>query len=43
MVFACLKTYVNALYRSVLTSNGMILFIAQNQHFRESEIPKDQN
>ena len=42
-VFACLKTYVNALYRSVLTSNGMILFIAQNQHFCESEIAKDQN
>ena len=42
-VFACVKTYVNALYQSVLTSNVILLCIAQNQHFRKSEIPKDQN
>ena len=42
-VFACFKTYVNYLYRSVLSSNGIISYIAQTQHFRESQIPKDQN
>ena len=43
MVFAFFKTYVNYLYRSVLSSNGIISYIAQTQHFRESQIPKDQN
>ena len=42
-VFVCFKTYVNYLYRSVLSSNGIISYIAQTQHFRESQIPKDQN
>ena len=42
-VFACFKTFVNYLYRSVLSSNGIISYIAQTQHFRESQIPKDQN
>ena len=42
-VFAFFKTYVNYLYRSVLSSNGIISYIAQTQHFRESQIPKDQN
>ena len=38
--FLLVSKHVNALYGSVLTSNGMILYIAQNQHFRESQIPK---
>ena len=42
-VFACFKTCVNYLYRSILSSSGIISYIAQTQHFRESQIPKDQN
>ena len=42
-VFACFKTYVNYLYRSVLSSDGIISYIAQTQHFCEYQIPKDQN
>ena len=42
-VFACFKTFVNYLYRSVLCSNGIISYIAQTQHFRESRISKYQN
>ena len=42
-VFACFKTFVNYLYRSVHCSNGIISFIAQTQHFRESRISKYQN
>ena len=42
-VFAFFKTFVNHQYRSVLSSNGMISYIAQTQHFREYQIPKDQN
>ena len=38
--FLLVSKHVNALYGSVLTSNGSILYIAQNQHFRESQIPK---
>ena len=41
-VFAFFKTYVNYLYRSVLSSNGIISYIAQAQHFREYQIPEDQ-
>ena len=42
-VFACFKTYVNYLYRTVLSSNGIISYIAQAQHFREPQISKGQN
>ena len=42
-VFDFFKTYLNYLYRSVLSSNGMISYIAQTQHFREYQIPKEQN
>ena len=42
-VFACFKTYVNYLYRSVLSSNGIISYITQTQHFCESQITKVQN
>ena len=42
-VFAFFKTYVNYLYRSVLSSNDIISYIAHTQHFREHQIPKDQN
>ena len=41
--FACFKTCVSYLYRSILSSSGIISYIAQTQHFRESQIPKDQN
>ena len=41
--FLLVSKNVNVLYRSVLTSNGSILYIAQTQHFCESQIPKDQN
>ena len=41
-VFTCFKTYVNYLYQSVLSSDGIISYIAQTQHFRESQIPKNQ-
>ena len=39
-VFACFKRQVNALYRSVLSSNGIISYIAQIQYFRESQFQK---
>ena len=42
-VINCFKTYVNYLYLSVFSSNGIISYIAQTQHFRECQIPKDQN
>ena len=42
-VFACFKTYVNYLYRSVLSSNGIISYITQTQDFCESQITKVQN
>ena len=42
-VFACFKTYVNYLYRSVLSFNGIISYIAQTQYLRESQIPKYHN
>ena len=42
-VFACFKTYVNYLSWSGLYPNDIISYIAQTQHFRESQIPKDQN
>ena len=38
--FLLVSKNVNALYRSVLTSNGSLLYIAQTQHFCESQIPK---
>ena len=41
--FFLVSKHVNALYRLVLTSSGSIMYIAQTQHFRESQIPKDQN
>ena len=37
---ACFKTYINALYRSVLFTDGVISYIAQTQHFRESQFQK---
>ena len=40
--FAYFKTYVNYLSRSEFSSND-ISHIAQTQHLRESQIPKDQN
>ena len=39
-VFACFKRQVNAPYRSVLSSNGIISYIAQIQYFRESQFQK---
>ena len=38
--FLLVSKHVNALYGSVLTSSGSILYIAQTQHFHESQIPK---
>ena len=39
-VFVCFKTYVNPLYRSVPSTDGVISYIAQTQHFREFQIFK---
>ena len=41
--FNCFKTYLSYLYRSVLSSNSIISYISRTQHFRESQIPKDQS
>ena len=40
-VFACFKTYVS--YYTDQFFLPIISYIAQNQHFREYQIPKDQN
>ena len=40
MALACVKTYINALYRSVFFTDGVISYIAQTQHFRESQFQK---
>ena len=41
--FLLVSKHVNYLSQAALSSNDIISYIAQTQHFRESQIPKDQN
>ena len=37
-VFACFKTYINNPYRLALSSNDIISYVAQRQHFRDAPV-----